>query len=144
MTRSPSLTALIALLIAVTGAAAPAFAATSQAQLTGPSVVQTDAYESLNFKVHTLRELRLMRAFSRVWHQQYDFSCGSAALATLITFQYDRPIDETTVFKEMYAVGDQNEIRSKSFSLLDMKRFLESRGYTADGVRSPLDTLAGL
>lgn len=144
MTRSSSLTALIALLVGVTGTAAPALGATGQESLTGPNVVQTDAYESLNFKVHTLRELKLMRAFSRVWHQQYDFSCGSAAVATLLTFQYDRPIDETTVFKEMYAVGDQNEIRSKGFSLLDMKRFLESRGYTADGVRSPLDTLAGL
>jgi uncharacterized protein len=106
--------------------------------------VQTDAYESVNFHVHTLRELKLLRAFARTWHQQYDFSCGSAAVATLLTFQYDRPIDETTVFKEMYAVGDQAQIRAKGFSLLDMKRFLESRGYTADGVRSPLDTLASL
>jgi len=144
MTRTPVLAALIVLLVGLTGALSPALAAPSTAPLQGPLVVQTDAYESANFHVHTLRELKLMRAFSRTWHQQYDFSCGSAAVATLLTFQYDRPIDETTVFKEMYAVGDQAQIRAKGFSLLDMKRFLESRGYLADGVRSPLDTLAGL
>jgi len=143
MARPSALTALLALLVGLTGAVAPA-AAASSAPLQGPPVVETNAYESLNFHVHTLREMKLLRAFSRTWHQQYDFSCGSAALATLLTFQYDRPIDETTVFKEMYAVGDQAQIRTKGFSLLDMKRFLESRGYLADGVRSPLDTLAGL
>jgi uncharacterized protein len=126
------LAALIALLVGLIGATSPALA---EAPLKGPLVAQTNAYESLTFPVHTLRELKLMRAFSRTWHQQYDFSCGSAAVATLLTFQYDRPIDETTVFKEMYAVGDQAQIRAKGFSLLDMKRFLESRGYTADEFR---------
>jgi uncharacterized protein len=144
MPRPAGLAALIALLVGLTGVEAPALADTGQPVVRGPNQVQTDGYESLNYRVHTLREVKLMRAFARTWHQQYDFSCGSAALATLLTFQYDRPIDETTVFKEMYAVGDQNQIRSKGFSLLDMKRFLESRGYIADGVRSPLDTLAGL
>jgi uncharacterized protein len=142
MARRSVLAALLALLVAVTAAPAPVRAET--APLRGPLVTQSGAYESLTFPVHTLREVKLMRAFNRVWHQQYDFSCGSAAVATLLTFQYERPIDETTVFKEMYAVGDQAQIRQKGFSLLDMKRFLESRGYTADGVRSPLDTLAGL
>ena len=144
MTRPSALAALLALLLGLMGAAAPAGATTTQVPLRGPLVLQTGPNDSLNFQVHTLRELKLMRAFARVWHQQYDFSCGSAAVATLLTFQYDRPIDETTVFKEMYAVGDQAQIRAKGFSLLDMKRFLESRGYTADGVRSPLETLAGL
>lgn len=83
-----------------------------------------------------------MRAFRRTWHQQFDFSCGSAALATLLTFHYDQPINETVVFQAMFAVGDQAQIRSKGFSMLDMKRFLESKGYTADGVRVPLETLA--
>jgi uncharacterized protein len=107
-------------------------------------VAQTDGTESLNVPIHNLRVMKLLRAFHRTWHQQYDFSCGSAALATLLTFQYDTPVDETTVFKAMFAVGDQAQIRSKGFSMLDMKKFLESRGYTADGVRASLDTLAGV
>jgi predicted double-glycine peptidase len=106
------------------------------------ATVQTAALESAGLRVHSLRELKLMRAFRRTWHQQYDFSCGSAAVATLLTFHYDRPIDETAVFKAMFAVGDQPQIRAKGFSMLDMKRFLEANGYTADGVQAPLETLA--
>lgn len=106
------------------------------------SIVQIDPLESVAMRVHTIKELKLMRAFSRTWHQRYDFSCGSAALATLLTYQYDQPTDEMSVFKDMFAVGDQAQIRSKGFSMLDMKRYLEQRGYTADGVRASLDTLA--
>ncbi|MBV8343077.1 MAG: C39 family peptidase [Gammaproteobacteria bacterium] len=141
MTRPASRGALLALLAGIAVSLAPA-AARADFPQPPQGVVQTGSYESLDFHIHTLREVKLYRAFNRVWHQQYDFSCGSAALATLLTFQYNTPIDETTVFREMYAVGDQAQIRAKGFSLLDMKRFLEARGYTADGVSSPLDTLA--
>jgi uncharacterized protein len=119
-----------------------ALAAASGAPGGNAAIVQTNALESLDVHVHTLKELKLMQAFRRTWHQQYDFSCGSAALATLLTFHYDRPIDETTVFKAMFSAGDQAQIRSKGFSLLDMKRFLEASGYQADGVRAPLDKVA--
>ncbi|MDF0678119.1 MAG: hypothetical protein P0107_03335 [Nitrosomonas sp.] len=29
------------------------------------------------------------KSFSTVYRQQFDFSCGSAALASLLTFHYD-------------------------------------------------------
>lgn len=73
--------------------------------------------------------------------QQYDFSCGSAALATLLTHHYGVPADEREVFEQMYADGDQAKIRREGFSLLDMKRFLHSRGFEADGFVQPLDKL---
>lgn len=136
MARPSLWSALI--VMALVGTALP------RAYAAGPGmtdVVQTGPLETAQLHLHTLKELKLLRAFRRTWHQQYDFSCGSAALATLLTFQYDRPIDETSVFKAMYAVGDQVQIRAKGFSLLDMKRYLESLGYTADGVRVSLDTL---
>lgn len=79
--------------------------------------------------------------FEKVVRQQYDFSCGSAALATLLTFHYDHPIDEMTAFNFMYERGDKERIAQSGFSLLDMKRFLESHGYQADGYNSNLDTL---
>jgi uncharacterized protein len=118
-----------------------AWPAQAKDPLVGQVIAQTDAENSLSAPVHTLRIMKLMRAFHRTWRQQFDFSCGSAALATLLTFQYNTPVDETTVFKQMYAVGDQPQIRQKGFSMLDMKRFLESHGYTADGVKASLDTL---
>jgi predicted double-glycine peptidase len=81
------------------------------------------------------------RKFQSVVHQKYDFSCGSAALATLLTYHYDHPVTEEKVFDAMWAVGDKPNIRAKGFSLLDMKLFLSSIGLEADGYRVPLDKL---
>jgi predicted double-glycine peptidase len=74
--------------------------------------------------------------------QQYDFSCGSAALATLLTNQYGVKVDEQTVLREMFDAGDQDKIQREGFSLLDMKQYLERHGYQADGFEQPLEKLA--
>lgn len=79
--------------------------------------------------------------FRSVVRQQHDFSCGSAALATLLTYHYGRPTTEAEAFTQMYAQGDQAKIRRVGFSMLDMKRFLAARGLTSDGFRMPLDEL---
>lgn len=75
-------------------------------------------------------------------HQQYDFSCGSAALATLLSYHYDHPVDEASVFQSMFTLGDQAKIRREGFSLLDMKRYLAAQGFQADGFAQSLDKLA--
>ena len=41
--------------------------------------------------------------------QQYDFSCGSAAIATLLTHQYGYAMTEATVFEHMFRTGDQRK-----------------------------------
>ncbi len=87
--------------------------------------------------VTSLKEAR----FKRTIRQQYDFSCGSAALATLLTYQYDYPVSEQQVFAEMFQHGDQAKIRREGFSLLDIRRFLVSRGFEADGYEAPLEKL---
>lgn len=73
------------------------------------------------------------RRFLTVKKQQLDFSCGSAALATLLTYHHGDPQDERSVFLGMWNDGDQSQIRRLGFSLLDMKRYLERRGISADG-----------
>lgn len=73
--------------------------------------------------------------------QKYDFSCGSAAIATLLTHHYNYPVTEETVFQGMYEHGDQAKIHREGFSLLDMKRFLAAHGFEADGFQLPLDKL---
>lgn len=88
--------------------------------------------------VTSMKEVR----FSSTLRQQYDFSCGSAAIATLLTHQYGYPVTEQAVFQAMYARGDQQKIRREGFSLLDMKRYLEQLGFTADGFKQPLEKLA--
>jgi predicted double-glycine peptidase len=97
---------------------------------------------TFSMPVRTIKQIRHQIAFRATLHQKYDFSCGSAAVATLLTYHYGKPVDEVAVFQWMYATGDQAKIRREGFSLLDMKRYLEHAGYQADGVRIPLDELA--
>lgn len=80
--------------------------------------------------------------FAGVVRQKYDFSCGSAALATLLRFHYDFDVAEATAFRGMWTRGDQAQIRRLGFSLLDMKRWLASRGLAADGYKVPLAKIA--
>lgn len=82
------------------------------------------------------------RRFETVVRQQFDFSCGSAALATLLRFHYDDPQSEQSVFLGMFRDGDQAQIRRLGFSLLDMKRYLAARGIAADGYRVTIDQIA--
>lgn len=92
---------------------------------------------SANVKVTSLKE----RRFLTTVRQQYDYSCGSAALATLLTFQYQHPVSEEAVFKEMWRRGNQEKIRREGFSLLDIKEYLQANGYSANGYVAPLDKL---
>jgi predicted double-glycine peptidase len=92
-----------------------------------------------NVPIHSLKELK----FVSTTRQQYDFSCGSAALATLLTHHYGYPISETVAFQAMWEQGDQQKIRREGFSLLDMQRYLASIGFKADGFRQPIDKLVG-
>lgn len=87
--------------------------------------------------IKSMKETR----FSATVRQQFDFSCGSAAVATLLTHHYGYPISEQVVFEQMYASGDQQKIRQQGFSLLDMQRFLASKGFHADGFELPLEKL---
>jgi predicted double-glycine peptidase len=73
--------------------------------------------------------------YRTVIRQQYDFSCGSAALATLLTFSYNRPTPEHVAFAAMWKQGDQKAIRKLGFSMLDMKTYLRSIGLHAEGYR---------
>lgn len=95
-----------------------------------------------DFKVHvvSMREAR----FQTIILQKYDYSCGSAALASLLTYHYDRPTTEEAVFKAMFESGDQAKIQKEGFSLLDMKVHLSRQGLVADGYKMTLDKLEKL
>lgn len=90
-----------------------------------------------SMKVTSMRDI----PFRTVVRQQYDYSCGSAALATLLHHHYGVPVTEAEVFQAMYATGDKPKIQQVGFSLLDMKRYLESRGMAADGYRATVAQL---
>lgn len=130
-----------ALQLATLVAAATASLAPQAAEALGSAPFMAEPSHGYVLPVRTMKEIRNSLAFRTTLHQKFDFSCGSAAIATLLTYQYGRPIDELSVFQAMYAAGDQAKIRVEGFSLLDMKRYLEARGYRADGVQVSLDEL---
>jgi predicted double-glycine peptidase len=79
--------------------------------------------------------------FRSVVRQAYDFSCGSAAVSTLLTHHFGRPTPERESFAAMWKNGDQAAIRKVGFSMFDMKTFLNKLGYGADGYRLTVDEL---
>jgi predicted double-glycine peptidase len=91
----------------------------------------------VNVPVTSLKDIK----FQRTLRQQYDYSCGAAALATLLSHHYRTPTPEQNVFQQMYASGDQAKIHKEGFSLLDMQRFLATRGFRADGFKLPIEKL---
>lgn len=95
---------------------------------------------NFTIRVDSLKEQR-WRATVK---QRYDFSCGSAAIATLLTFHYEQPAREDDIFREMIAQGDAAKIRSQGFSMLDLKRYLDGRELDTDGFKLTLDQWAQL
>jgi predicted double-glycine peptidase len=89
-------------------------------------------------KVLSIAEQR----FKTIYKQKYDFSCGSATLASLLSFHYDDEVSELSVFKDMYEHGDKEKIKHQGFSLLDMKQYLMRRGYRSNGFKINLEQLS--
>jgi predicted double-glycine peptidase len=88
--------------------------------------------------VKSIKELK----YRAVVRQQFDFSCGSAAVATLLSHHYRNPVSEQDVFLAMYDKGNKASIHRDGFSLLDMKQYLDAIGFQADGLYASLDDLA--
>lgn len=78
--------------------------------------------------------------------QAYDYSCGAASLATIFANDYDDSVSEQALLKlgMQVAQSDEKTIREKGFSLLDLKKIAESRGYRTRGLRLRLQQLAEL
>jgi predicted double-glycine peptidase len=92
--------------------------------------------------VRSLLEIRQQGVVMQHW----DTSCGAAALATVLTYKLDDPVSEKAAALGMLHRTDPLRVKVRGgFSLLDMKRFAESRGYTAEGFRQlSLDELAAM
>jgi uncharacterized protein len=66
--------------------------------------------------------------------QQWDNSCGAAALATILTYHQVFPITEAQVARGMLRQTDALGVKHRGeFSLLDMKRFAAEIGFDSDG-----------
>jgi predicted double-glycine peptidase len=77
--------------------------------------------------------------------QKWKFSCGAAALATLLTHDFEDPVTEHTVASSMLRHTDPSKVRAEEgFSLLALQEYAERRGYEASayGQLSPQELLA--
>lgn len=77
--------------------------------------------------------------------QQYDYSCGSAALTTLLRFYLGLNLSEKQVMNGMLQFGEREKILARrGFSLADMKRLSQALGYKSAGFRGEFDDLKTL
>lgn len=77
------------------------------------------------------------RHFIDMVPQQTDFSCGAAALATILNYAYGYDFNEADVIAGMLKVSNPELVQTKGFSLLDIKHYVETlglrgRGYTVN------------
>jgi predicted double-glycine peptidase len=77
----------------------------------------------------SVRELKYVNLVT----QQTDFSCGAAALATILKYAYGRDVTEREVIEGMMAVADAKLVHEQGFSMLDMKRYVEAVGLRGRG-----------
>jgi len=84
--------------------------------------------------VKSLLELR----HERVVVQNWDLSCGAAALTTILNYQYDDAVTEREVARALMSrdkyIENPSLVRSRNgFSLLDLKKYVDARGYRGIG-----------
>ena len=109
--------------------------------------VPTSAQQTI-VKRHTLKELR----DQYVVKQQLDYSCGAAALATLMVYYYGENTSEKEILEllntRLETMTEEERARKTriGFSLLDLKVVAQQKGYQAAGFKltvGPTSTVAG-
>ncbi len=70
--------------------------------------------------------------------QEWDLSCGAAALTTLLQYQHGEQVTEKEVAmnlmkREEYIANPQLVQLREGFSLLDLKQYVDARGYQGNG-----------
>jgi predicted double-glycine peptidase len=80
--------------------------------------------------VRSLREIRQ----EKVVIQQWDTSCGAAALATLLRYQHGLAVSEKQIAEAMLRRTDPLKVKTRGgFSLLDLKRYADRQGLEGVG-----------
>lgn len=99
-----------------------------------PLLVPASASAQTQAPVKSLLEKRE----ERVVVQKWDLSCGAAALTTLLRYQHGDMVTEREVAlkliqRQEYVENPQLVQVREGFSLLDLKRFVDGRGYEGIG-----------
>lgn len=96
----------------------------------------------LNTQVESIQDVKERNLV----YQQRDYSCGAASLATIFNYYLGIPVQELEIIETILnsAPNIQQIIERKGFSLLDLKRFAESRGFRVVGYRLDFEDLTQL
>ncbi len=83
--------------------------------------------------------------------QEFDYSCGSGALSTIMKYYYDQNISEKDVLDavlEAKGIGKEKkkelEDTDMNLSFLDLKNYVKTKGFKAVGVALDLESLKKL
>lgn len=105
------------------------------AALLFPAAVRAQSFEDApeTQGVKSIRSLKEIRG-EGVVRQRWDISCGAAALSTVLTYDFKDNTPETAIVVWILHRVDPVRVRERGgFSLLDLKRFAQARGYHAEG-----------
>ncbi len=83
--------------------------------------------------------------YRNIVRQAYDYSCGSAALTTILQHYLGRNFQERQVMEGLLHYGENDRIvERRGFSMLDMKRLVTALGFPAGGFKAELKDLEEL
>ncbi|MDF1780454.1 MAG: C39 family peptidase [Alcanivoracaceae bacterium] len=83
--------------------------------------------------------------YQNVVRQAYDYSCGSAALTTVLNGYLGRQFEERQIMEGLLRFGEYDKIVARrGFSLLDMKRLSTALGHPSGGFRASVKDLMEL
>lgn len=83
--------------------------------------------------------------FKNIVHQAYDYSCGSAALTTVLNGYLGRQFEERQIMDGLLKYGETDKIvQRRGFSLLDMKRLVTALGHPSGGYKGTFEDLKKL
>ncbi len=83
--------------------------------------------------------------YRNIVRQAFDYSCGSAALTTVLQHYLGRNFQERQVMEGLLHYGESDRIVDRrGFSMLDMKRLVTALGFPAGGFKAELKDLIEL
>ncbi|MCK5866664.1 MAG: C39 family peptidase [Marinobacter adhaerens] len=112
----------------------------------GQIVIEQDVDSSpIKLRSDVRVEPLVEQKFRNIVRQAYDYSCGSAALTTVLNFYLGRTLSERQVMEGLLHYGESERIvERRAFSMLDMKRLVTALGYPSGGFRATIDDLKDL
>src|SRR3990172_10324258 len=86
----------------------------------------------VNKNIKPMREIK----HEKVITQSLDFSCGAAGLSTLLNYYLGDPVTENEIINTLLNTVPLEKVQERrGFSLLDLKKYAESKGYKVSGYK---------